>query len=132
MPQSEKTVGTSVRIIDQLAILLNKLLLRANRKYFGRKIAVGEDVGEAMALIKDHHIAGLQESSRTQEEKLAILYERYSRTETISKDQFLDKLMTGDIPKGVLKALLADRAKLSQDTETTNRKQNSSKRSTML
>ncbi len=78
-------------------------LTKANKKDLGRKIKSDELLNLALSLIETKHILDLREKSLSNTDRLDRQYHDYSKQHgPISKDDFLGRLMRGELSKGLM------------------------------
>ena len=83
------------------AKLLQQLKDRANKKTHGRKVRDSEILALAIKQVTADHIKSLQEATLSERDRLQIAHEEFQRTNgRISLDQFIGKLLRGEISKG--------------------------------
>jgi hypothetical protein len=74
-------------------------LKKINEKEFGRKVRMDEYLSFAINLVTQEHRESLQSSSLTHQDRLSRDYKTYiAQNGMISKDDYLGKRLTGEIP----------------------------------
>ncbi len=86
--------SSSIKISKEVKKKLNSLLIKINKKDFGKRVRSEKVILLALQQIDEEHIKELQNSALTNADKLEIKYREYvSRNGSISKDEFLGKLL---------------------------------------
>lgn len=106
--EKKKSLATSKKglVMKKLdpdsAKLLQQLKDRANKKTHGRKVRDSEILALAIKQITAEHIQSLQEATLSERDRLQIAHEEFQRVNgKISIDQFIGKLLRGEISKSV-------------------------------
>jgi hypothetical protein len=80
-----------------------QLLTRINDKEAGRKIRANDLISLALDLVQTEHITKLQESSLTNYDRFEMIYKSCSsKDKTLTKDQLLGQILSGDIKDGLM------------------------------
>lgn len=96
-PTPKKSSGLKKLDLESVKVRSN-LRERANKKPFGRKVKESEIIGVALKLIKDEHLAALQESTYSEKNRLGLMHEQYQKQNgKLTMDQFLGKLLRGEV-----------------------------------
>lgn len=106
--KSEKTksakIKSAMKKIDFAAAKhLSQLKERANKKEYGRKVLEKEILSLAVRLVTDEHLKELQALTYSEQDRLQIAHEEYQKSNgKITLDQFIGKLLKGEITQGAL------------------------------
>ena len=93
----KKSDSSTIKISKETKRELNKILVKVNKKDFGRRIRGEKIVLLALQQINKTHIKELQDSTLSNEDKLEMKYREYvSKNGNISKDEFIGKLLLGE------------------------------------
>lgn len=89
--------SSSIKISKEVKKKLNSLLIKINKKDFGKRVRADKVILLALQQIEEKHIKELQSSTLTNADKLEIKYREYvSQNGSISKDDFIGKLLSGE------------------------------------
>jgi hypothetical protein len=93
----KKNDSSTIKITKETKRELSKLLMKVNKKDFGKRVRVEKLLLLALQQIDDSHIKQLQNESLSNEDKLEMKYREYiSKNDNISKDDFIGKLLAGE------------------------------------
>lgn len=97
-PAVRKTVYASIRVAKETARSLQLQLAQVNKKDYGKRIKPDQLIALALGLIKPEHVTQLQETSLSNQDRFERDYSAYiAEHGKITKDEFLGKLMKGEI-----------------------------------
>jgi len=98
----KKNDSSTIKISKETKRELSRVLSKANRKDFGKRVRGDKVLLLALQQIGETHIKELQNSSLSNEDKLEMKYREYiSKNGNISKDEFLGKLLSGERVLGI-------------------------------
>lgn len=102
-PEKKVAMKVQLKKLDQeTAKLLAQLKDKVNKKSFGRKVKDSEIIRVAIQLVGASEIEKLQESTYSEQDRLRMVHEKYQKQNgKISLDQFIGKLMRGEIQPSV-------------------------------
>ena len=87
------------KIDPESARLLGQLRDRANKKRYGRKVRDGEILALAIKRISQDDLQALQEATYSERDRLNMAHEEFVKANgKISLDQFIGKLLKGELP----------------------------------
>ena len=89
-----------IRVKVETKRLLDKLVSRANKKSYGRRILADDIIGTALELIEERHIEILQQGSMTNEDRFELERKMSAKRlgHAISKEEFLGILLGRQLP----------------------------------
>lgn len=94
----KKSSSSALRVHNDTKRALTAELTKINKKDFGRKVKVDQLLKLLLTLIKPEHIKGLQEQSLANADRLEMQYREFvKRNGDISKDEFLGKILSGEV-----------------------------------
>lgn len=97
-PLKKKSTSSALRVSNDTKRALAAELTKINKKDFGRKVKADQLLKLLLTLIKPEHIKGLQEQSLANADRLEMQYREFvKRNGDVSKDEFLGKLLSGQI-----------------------------------
>lgn len=95
--KSSNSTTTPIRIKKGTHKKLKTVLVKANKKSFGRKIKVDDLLELLVSLIEDKHISKLQENSLSNADRLEMKYREFCKQSGhVSKDEFIGKLINSN------------------------------------
>lgn len=98
----KKSDSSTIKISKETKRELNKILVKVNKKDFGKRIRGEKIILLALQQINETHIKELQNSTLSNEDKLEMKYREYiSQNGNISKDEFIGKLLSGESVLGI-------------------------------
>ena len=87
------------KIDPESARLLSQLRDRANKKSYGRKVRESEILARAIRLVAQDDIREIQDQTYSERDRLQMAHEEYVKANgKISLDQFIGKLLKGELP----------------------------------
>ena len=95
-----KTTTSALRVKHETRKRILAELVKLNKKDFGRRVRPDDLISFAISLIEPKHIQALQEKSFSNADRLDRDYRSYiQKNGTISRDEFLGKILSGEINK---------------------------------
>jgi hypothetical protein len=89
-----------IRISKPTSRLLKSILTKCNRKTHGRKVKVDDVLQKSLSLLADAHLEEIKNSTYSSQDQLEIEYKKFCQTNgNISKDEFLQRLLTAALPQ---------------------------------
>ena len=105
-PAKIKKQSLLKKIDQESAKLLSSLKDRANKKSFGRKVKDSEIIAVGLTLVSVEHLEQLQEKTYSERDRLDQLFQGHQKAYgKLTMDQFLGKLMRGEVKAPEVKAL---------------------------
>ena len=102
-PKSKNSTGAPVRVSNETKKILTKLLDKANKKSFGKRIKPDALIATALKLVADNHLKKLQENSLSNADRLEMAFKEYKKgNSSASKDDFLGRLLDGESDNSLL------------------------------
>jgi len=96
--RAKKINHRSVRVGVETARKLAKIQQTVNKKLFGKKIHPDSILSLALDQLNADHIQKLQQDSLSNADRLELSYREYLKSQPgISKDEYIGKLMSGEI-----------------------------------
>lgn len=96
--KKSKQSTTPVRIKKTTARKIRQILTKLNKKSFGRNLKTDDLISYAVDLISEKDFDILQESTLSNKDRLERNYKDFClKNGNISKDEYLGKLITGEI-----------------------------------
>lgn len=90
----------SVRVKTETRDRVLAVVDRLNEKELGRKVIPDDVLAIAVTLLKSEHLEQIQSATLSNFDRLERDYRDYARSHAgISKDEYLGKLLTGEITK---------------------------------
>lgn len=85
----------AVRVSNETRKILNRLLDKANKKSFGKKIKADALFAISLGLLTDKHIKELQDGSLTNADRLDMAFKEFKkRNSGATRDEFLGSLLS--------------------------------------
>jgi len=96
----KKVAAASLRVKPETRKRVLAELAKVNKKSFGRKVRVDQLLELLLTLVKPAHVEKMQSDSLSNSDRIEMRYrEHIKRFGTISKDDFLGKILNGEISK---------------------------------
>ena len=84
-----------VRVLRPTAKSLKGILLKLNKKSYGRKVRPDDVIAKSLSLLNDSHLQEIQEATMTNMDKIDMAYHNYCKNKgQISKDAYLGRLLS--------------------------------------
>lgn len=94
----KKAVSFAKKVDQETAKLIYQLKEKINKKSFGRSITDADIIGKAIPLLTAQHLLELQELTYSQQDRLQLAFEAYSKENgKVSYEDFLAVLLK-DLP----------------------------------
>lgn len=102
MQKRGATVASApVRIGLKTKAKLEQLLRQANKDRVGRKVKADDMIALSLGLITDEHIAEICDSTRSNKDRMELLYQKLSKEKRgLSREEFFGMLLDGAMSGG--------------------------------
>ena len=99
-PVVKKSNTTALRVSNETRRKVLSELSKANKKTFGRTIKPDQLIALALSKVTQSDIVELQEKSLSNQDRMEKAYREYiAKNGAISRDEFIGKMLTGEVAK---------------------------------
>lgn len=90
--------NTVLRLNKSTAESLRRLVEKANKKEYGKRIRADQIVNTALALVRPEHLIDLQQSSMSNADRIEALFKvQVEKKKSLTKDEFYGLLLAGKL-----------------------------------